>query len=139
LPTANVEASLLLKNRCGDKSLGYWTFKVCVGSAIRQTHEAEVIQVGAFEPDLDDKAREAQPLTAVQRFTNGDTCLDGAPRSALVTYSCNRNSDALSVDSVVEGPTCHYNIGVSSFVLCASSLFALPEPKPDDLLCFPVE
>jgi hypothetical protein len=137
LEAANAELALLLAHECAERSLGYWSFRLCAGQSVKQFHDAVVIDVGTFEERQDSEAaRNALPMTAVQRFSHGAACEDGARRSATVTYTCARDSGRLTAESVVEGPTCHYEIAASSSLLCSSHLFSSPSPQVDDIVCF---
>ena len=123
-PAAN--ALSVLSDVCVTKSMGWWSFEVCVGRSVRQFHGSpprpeDDHLLGTFDAEAT-KAAKPKPYTAVEVFSAGSSCGSGSsakPRTARVTYRCALDADLVAIESVDESPLCQYNIRLASSALCA--------------------
>lgn len=120
-----------LEDTCYQLSAGWWTYKVCVGAAVRQYHVGQEGQIeteyslGVFQAvqgnTLSSGSDNRQAI--VQWFDKGDTCdLTGLPRKTKVLYECSADG-TVTVRDFREVSTCVYEVVIVTPVVCAHPAF----------------
>lgn len=128
---SSTEIMSTLEDTCYQLSAGWWTYKVCVGSMVRQFHVGQEGRIeteyslGEFQPSqgnvLSSGADNRQAI--VQSFDNGDTCdLTGVPRKTKVLYECSADG-TVTVRDFREVSTCVYEVVIVTPVVCTHPAF----------------
>lgn len=126
-PPARVLAKLF--KRCARRTIEYWTYEICVGQHVSQSHgNDDTYMLGRWPGD----ARGYHgPLDIVQHYENGQACegLSGQPpRQTTVQFVCGRAE--MKITHVVESETCHYLMTVATPEVCNDERW--PQNAPDE-------
>ena len=111
------DAFLSLSQSCVDTDLvdGKYTYHVCPFGNAEQKEGGRATRLGSWDGFADD----ASTGETVMRFSNGDSCWQGPPRSMKVTLRCGAKD---SFDSVSEPSKCEYAGVVTTPAFCSEAI-----------------
>jgi len=105
-----------LEGTCVSRGIDYWTFEICFGGQIKQSHGGDVYIL----------ARQGQLAGRTQMYDGGDECsaLPNKPaRRVKVEFSCDKSANAPSIVTLTEPKTCEYTMMIATQHVCGDPVY----------------